>query len=407
MIYTYFIIIFLIGLYNNKRNNKNEYLYLSRKLTLPSFIATIVTTWYGGILEIGRFSYLNGIVTWLIFGFFYYISAILFALYIGPKLNKNNIESIPQYFNKKYGTISQKISAIILILISSPAPYLMILSTLLISIFDISLNNALLFGIIFSISYIYSGGIKSIINTDIIQFLFMYLGFFIMLAYLIYNFGGIVYLVNNVPDKHLSLTGNLPIGYILSWSLISMITFIDPNIFHRSYSSKDVRTIKSGFLISILFWFIFDILTISVGLYASAIIPSDILNNINPYIYLAENYLPIILKNIFYIGLLSIVMSTIDSFFFISSIIVSHDLIDKKNKINNKIVLILIGAISYIISINFSFVIDIWYIFGSIAAASILIPFLLILFKPNKTTLYCLANKMNPPKKIDNVTRDG
>ena len=167
-----------------------------------------------------------------------------------------------------------------------------------------------------------------------------------------------------------------------------MITFIDPNIFHRSYSSKDVRTIKSGFLISILFWFIFDILTISVGLYASAIIPSDILNNINPYIYLAENYLPIILKNIFYIGLLSIVMSTIDSFFFISSIIVSHDLIDKKNKINNKIVLILIGAISYIISINFSFVIDIWYIFGSIAAASILIPFLLILFKPNKTIKY-------------------
>ena len=388
MIYAYFIIIFLIGIYNNKRNNKNEYLYLSRKLTLPSFIATIVTTWYGGILEIGRFSYLNGIVTWLIFGFFYYISAILFALYIGPKLNKNNIESIPQYFNKKYGTISQKISAIILILISSPAPYLMILSTLLISIFDISLNNALLFGIIFSISYIYSGGIKSIINTDIIQFLFMYLGFFIMLAYLIYNFGGIAYLVNNVPNKHLSLTGNLPIGYILSWSLISMITFIDPNIFHRSYSSKDVRTIKSGFLISILFWFIFDILTISVGLYASAIIPSGILNNINPYIYLAENYLPIILKNIFYIGLLSIVMSTIDSFFFISSIIVSHDLIDKKNKINNKIVLILIGAISYIISINFSFVIDIWYIFGSIAAASILIPFLLILFKPNKTIKY-------------------
>ena len=81
MIYAYFIIIFLIGLYNNKRNNKNEYLYLSRKLTLPSFIATIVTTWYGGILEIGRFSYLNGIVTWLIFGFFYYISAILFAKY--------------------------------------------------------------------------------------------------------------------------------------------------------------------------------------------------------------------------------------------------------------------------------------------------------------------------------------
>ena len=388
MIYTYFIIILLVGLYHSKKSNQSEYLYLSRKLTLPSFVATIVTTWYGGILEIGRFSYLNGIVTWLIFGFFYYISAILFALYIGPKLNENNIKSIPQYFNKKYGAISQKISAIILILVSSPAPYLIILSTLLIHIFDISLNNAMIFGIIFSISYIYSGGIKSIIKTDIIQLIFMYMGFFIMLIYLINNFGGITYLINHVPDKHLSLTGNLPIGYVLSWSLISLITFIDPNIFHRTYSSKDIKTIKKGFLISVLLWFIFDILTISVGLYASAIIPSHLLNNMNPYIYLAEEHLPIILKNIFYIGLLSIVMSTIDSFFFVSSIIVSDDLIDKKNKFNNKLALILIGIISYVIAINFSFVIDIWYVFGSIAASSILIPFLLMIFKPNKTIKY-------------------
>ena len=91
MIYAYFILIFLIGIYNQKTIHKDEYLYLSRRLTLPSFIATIVTTWYGGILEIGRFSYLNGIVTWIIFGFFYYIAAIIFALYIGPKLYDNNI----------------------------------------------------------------------------------------------------------------------------------------------------------------------------------------------------------------------------------------------------------------------------------------------------------------------------
>ena len=177
MIYIYFILIFLVGIYNRKTTNRDEYLYLSRKLTLPSFIATIVTTWYGGILEIGRFSYLNGIVTWFIFGLFYYISAIFFALYIGPKLHKNNIQSIPQYFQIKYGKVAEKISSIVLILLSSPAPYLMILSTLLMHIFGINFNIALLFGIIFLISYIYSGGFKAIIKTDILQFIFMYLGF--------------------------------------------------------------------------------------------------------------------------------------------------------------------------------------------------------------------------------------
>ena len=396
MIYIYFILIFLIGIYNRKITNRDEYLYLSRKLTLPSFIATIVTTWYGGILEIGRFSYLNGIVTWFIFGFFYYISAILFALYIGPKLHKNNIESIPQYFQKKYGKVAEKISSIVLILLSSPAPYLMILSTLLIHIFDINFNIALLFGIIFSIVYIYSGGFKAIIKTDILQFIFMYLGFFSMLIYLIYNFGGIEYLVKNVPDKNLTITGHLPIGYILSWSLISMITFIDPSIFQRTYSSKNIKTLQKGFFISIGFWFIFDILTISVGLYASAIIDPSTLNGMNPYIYLAENHLPIIIKNIFYIGLLSIIMSTIDSFFFVSSMTISNDLMNKKKKNSNKIALILTGIISYIIAINFNFVIDIWYIFGSIAASTLLIPFLMILFKPKKSLHYPIVTLSLP-----------
>ena len=395
MIYTYFILIFIIGIYNRKKITNDEYLYLSRKLTLPSFIATIVTTWYGGILEIGRFSYLNGIVTWLIFGFFYYISAIIFAIFIGPKISANNIRSIPHYFGIKYGLTSKRISAFILILVSSPAPYLMILSTLLVHIIGISTNQALIFGIIFSIIYIYYGGFKSIIKTDIIQFIFMYLGFIVMLCYLIYNFGGLFFLVNNVPENHLNPMGDLNLGYIMSWSIISMITFIDPSIFHRTYSSKDIKTIKNGFFISVCFWFIFDILTISVGIYAAAIIPSDILSNINPYLYLAENYLPIILKNIFYIGLLSIVMSTIDSFFFVSSIMMTEDLIDK-NYFNHKLALLTIGVISYIIAINFKFVIDIWYIFGSIAASSLLIPFLFSIFNPNKTIKYPILTLLLP-----------
>jgi len=397
LIYAYFIIIFIVGLYNSKNKDNNDYLYVSRKLTLPSFIATIVTTWYGGILEIGRFSYLNGIVTWIIFGFFYYISAIIFALYIGPKLHKNNIHSIPEYFRLTYGKIPQKITSIILILVSSPAPYLMILSTILIHIFNIDFNIALISGIIFSISYIYLGGFRAIIKTDLIQFIFMYLGFSLMLFYLIYNFGGMEYLADNSPSKNLTFTGNLPIGYILSWSLIAMSTFIDPNIFQRTYSSKDIHIIKKGFVFSIFLWFIFDVLTISVGIYASAIIDSKILGDMNPYLFLADTYLPSILKNIFYIGLLSIVMSTIDSFFFVSSITIGNDLISsKESSLNTKIGLIITGIISYIIANKFTFAIDVWYIFGSIAASTLLIPFLLIVFNKKRVLRFPVASLIMP-----------
>ena len=133
----------------------------------------------------------------------------------------------------------------------------MILSTILIHIFNIEFNTALIFGILFSMIYIYFGGFKAIIKTDIIQFSLMYLGFFSMLFYLIYNFGGIAYLIDNVSPKNLTLISDYPIGYILSWSLIAMVTFIDPNIFQRTYSSRDVNVIKKGFIFSIFLWFIF------------------------------------------------------------------------------------------------------------------------------------------------------
>ena len=71
MIIGYFVIIFFLALYNNKNKDENEFLFASRKITIPSFVATIVTTWYGGILAVGEETYNQGIITWIMFCFFY------------------------------------------------------------------------------------------------------------------------------------------------------------------------------------------------------------------------------------------------------------------------------------------------------------------------------------------------
>ena len=119
--------------------DKDDYLFASRKLTIPSFVATIVTTWYGAILEVGRFTFYNGIVTWIIFCLFYYISAIIFAFFIGPKIHSNNIRSIPHIFHKRLNIYSAYISSILIYLIGSPIPYIMILSTIISHIYDIEI----------------------------------------------------------------------------------------------------------------------------------------------------------------------------------------------------------------------------------------------------------------------------
>ena len=59
----------LIGLFrhNQSSNSPEEYILAGRSLSLPAFTATLVTTWYGGILGIGENTFLYGIQTWFIF----------------------------------------------------------------------------------------------------------------------------------------------------------------------------------------------------------------------------------------------------------------------------------------------------------------------------------------------------
>ena len=386
MIPLYFTFLLLIGLYNSKNQNKSSYLNLSRSLTLPSFVATLVTTWYGGILEIGRFSYENGIVTWIIFGFYYYLAALIYGFIIGPKLYKNNIKNIPEYFKIYYGKIPGKISAIIILLISSPAPYVLIFATIISHIYGFNLHISAIMGIILSMGYVSVGGFKSIINTDKFQFVLMYLGFIFIFFYLLYTYGGLEFIQNNVPEKNLELTGKFSLGFIFSWSLIAMITFIDPNIFQRIYASKDKTIIKKGFVISVIFWFIFDFLTVSVGIYASAIIDSNSMTG-SPYLILSDNILPPFYKNIFYLALLSVVMSTIDSFSFVSAETIKNNFLSKKMNYKYAIQsgLIITALISYIIVINFTYVIEIWYLSGTIGASVLLVPFLNSIFLKRKS----------------------
>jgi len=388
LVLLYILVMLGFGFHKRSGNRVNSFLFAGRRLTIPALVATLVSTWYGGILEVGRFTYENGIVTWIIFGFFYYIAALLFIKYIAPKIIESDIPTIPELFLQSYGKIPALIAVFCVILLTTPAPYLKILAILLDFLWDIPVFWALVLGAFLSIVYAVSGGFSAIVRTDKLQFILMFFGFAILLYSAFSQYGGISFLTANTPEFAFSIPGNFSWTFIFVWGFISLITFIDPGFYQRSFSGRSLQTVQKGMLISVLFWIMFDAMTVLSGLYALAIIPTV---EVSPYLDLANILLPPFAKGLFLVSLFAIVMSTVDSLTFISAITIGRDLptiLGLKMPDNQTIQLTRAGLgitaiFSICLALYFENAVDIWYLAGSFVVPPMLIPLIAGLYGIN------------------------
>ena len=103
----------LLGLSAARRGGGGvDYLLAGRRMTLPAFVATLVTTWYGGILGIGEYAWRFGISTWVVFGIPYYFAAIVFALWLAPRLRRSGAITIPDLLVNAYGRTASTVGCV-------------------------------------------------------------------------------------------------------------------------------------------------------------------------------------------------------------------------------------------------------------------------------------------------------
>ena len=381
----YFLVTLGFGFYKRTDKGINNFLFAGRKLTIPALVATLVSTWYGGILEVGRFTYENGIVTWIIFGLFYYIAALLFVKYIAPKIIESSIPTIPELFLKSFGRIPALIAIVCVILLTTPAPYLKILATLFDFVWGIPVFWALVLGASLSLVYAITG-FSAVVRTDKLQFVLMFAGFTVLLFSAYSEYGGITFLIANTPEFAFSIPGNFSWTFIFVWGFIALITFIDPGFYQRSFAGQSLKTVQRGILISVGFWVIFDCMTVLSGLYALAVLP---VVETSPYLDLASLLLPPFAKGMFLVSLFAIVMSTVDSFTFISAYTIGRDLptvlglnlSDEKMIQLTRVGLGVTALFSICLALYFEYAVDIWYLMGSFVVPTLLIPLITGLYQ--------------------------
>jgi len=380
-VYVVFLVIVAYRIKQSRPSGEESFLLDGRRLTLPSFVATTVSTWYGGILGVGEYTYKHGISNWLVFGVPYYVAALIFALFLAERARRSKMLSIPDQLQATYGKGVSLGGAIYVFVMTVPAGYVLMLGIMLQLMLGWQLAVGVIFATIISTGYVMLGGFRSVVRTDWVQFSLMFIAFIVIFIKLTSTYGGLEFLKLNLPAEYFDWKGGSTAGYIFSWYFIALSALVEPAFYQRCYAARTPQVARCGLLISVLFWICFDFLTTSTGLYARAILGSEI-NAVHAFPLLADQILPMGIKGLFIVGLITTIMSTIDSASFLAASTLGRDILYRLDprKWQGKQVsltrwgLIGSGVLAIIIALATNSIIDIWHRLGSFGTPGLLLP---------------------------------
>ncbi|MDP6419007.1 MAG: sodium:solute symporter family protein [Candidatus Krumholzibacteria bacterium] len=379
LLYALFLLYVVLRLFRRKAKDEKDYLLASRSLTLPAFVATTVSSWYGGILGVGEYSYSYGLSNWLVFGVPYYLYALIFALFLAKRARRSSALTVPDQLRQRYGSKVAILGSSVLFFMTAPAAYVLALGTLLVHLTGLPLAPAIVVGTIFSLAYVFRGGLRAVVMTDKIQFTLMFLGFAILLPMAVSRFGGLSWLRDNLPAEHLSWNGGQPFQAIAVWYLIAASTLVEPAFYQRCFAAKDENTARRGLFLSVIFWIVFDFMTTTTGLYARAAMPA-LADAQFSYPLLAEAVLPPFASALFMLGLLATVMSTIDSYAFLAAVTFGRDIVWRlrgsrgdSNRFS-RMGLLVTGLVSVGLALWRESIVGLWHDLGSVGTPVLLFP---------------------------------
>lgn len=363
-----------------------DYLLMGRQLTLPLFVATLVATWYGGIFGVNEITFNYGIYNFVTQGFFWYVAYLLFAFFIAERIAKYHSLTLPDMVHHLFGPRAAKVAALFTLFYITPVAYVLSLGLFLHMVFGMSVLQGMLYGTLFTCLYTAWGGFRSVVFSDLVQFFVMCGAVALVAAVSVHTFGGLGFLKAHLPATHFTLTGGTSWLNTLVWGFIALSTLIDPSFYQRCFAAKSPSVVKKGVLISTLIWFCFDICTTLGSLYARALLP-----NAEPgqaYFFYALQLLPVGWRGFFVAGILSIILSTLNSFLFIASNTLSFDFLRNRFQnviLSNRIAIFAVGALSIGLALLFhdSFK-EIWLVLGSYFSACLLVPILMGYLYPGR-----------------------
>lgn len=348
-IITYFIVIVAIGVWSSRGKRENAAQYFTSKGTLPwwaigaAYVATGLNS--EQLIGMNGMGYLVGLPlvnSYLIAVLVY--SALIFIFF--PLYLRNNIVTMPQYLGERFDKRSQNVFSVLLLLsyvFLSLAVVLYGGAKLFEVIYDIPLwQGILVLGLISGLFTIF-GGMSSMINASVFQFILMFLAGGV-LFYLGFSKleNGWQDIVDHAPGGfHLMQPMDTPVmpWHAVLFSLFNLQLFyscINQALVQRGFGAKTEWDVRMAIVFAMAFVLLRPFLEIFPGLIARALahtghpeyaVTPEQVDNVYPM--LINNLIPVGLQGLVIVGILATVMSTVAAFLNSISTLFTYDVYKK------------------------------------------------------------------------------
>lgn len=261
-----------IGLYASKRESDSDFMIAGRKIGIIGFVTSVVASYIGGAALVAYTAYVYrfGISAFAVF----IGTAIGFLVFIpyGLKLRKFSGEkqfyTLSDWFYFKFNKAVGLFSAVILLLVYSGMLLNQFIagSSLLANISGWSYETGLLLSAGLIVTYLLAGGFRSVIRTDIFQYLVLFV-IIILIATVIFR-------DKQEYAKELLDFRNMDVGMTIAFTAFGVfIIFQSAEYWQRVYGARTNGIVKNGFILSAVFTVITGIAITMVGLASHVHLP--------------------------------------------------------------------------------------------------------------------------------------
>jgi SSS family solute:Na+ symporter len=266
---------------------------------------------------------------WLLVGC---IGLLILGFFFARKVRSFGIYTLPELVEKQYDAKVGFVASILIVVswIGVIAGQIVAAGTIL-SI--LGMGSLTLWMVIFTlvfVAYTILGGQYSIIHTDTVQTVIIFIGIFGGLGLLFSHTGGLSELKSSLPQNYFSfpLSSSFGLKVLITYLILVGSTYVvGPDMYSRLFCAKDEKTARNSVFWTALFVAIFAFTITLIGMGAKVLYPDISPEQAFPHVI--KNVLPPVLNGIVLAALLAAIMSSADTCLLTTSTILSVDVVKR------------------------------------------------------------------------------